>query len=91
LGNKFNEGLIKLAKDYGFNLKVTGHPAMAYYRITEDPSLQLHQKWCAECTKRGAFFTSHHNWFLSMAHTDADIQKTWEICEEAFKVLKSSI
>lgn len=91
LGNKFNEGLIKLAQNYGFHLKVTGHPAMAYYRITDDPSLQLHQKWCAECTKRGAFFTSHHNWFLSMAHTDADIQKTWNICEEAFKTLKSSI
>lgn len=90
LGEKFNNGLIKIAKDYGFNLKVTGHPSMAYYRITDDPTLTLHQRWCAECTKRGAYFTSHHNWFLSMAHTEKDIEKTWEIAEDAFKVLKSS-
>jgi glutamate-1-semialdehyde 2,1-aminomutase len=48
----------------------------------------LHQDWCAECTKRGAYFTSHHNWFISTAHTDADIKKTWAITDEAFKVVK---
>ena len=51
---------------------------MAYLRIVNDPSLMLHQDWCAEATKRGAYFTSHHNWFVSTAHTEADINKTLE-------------
>lgn len=84
-GNKLNTGLIDLAKDHGFDLKVTGHPSMSYYRITDDPTLMLHQKWCAECTKRGAYFTSHHNWFVSAAHTDEDIKQTLRIADEAFK------
>jgi glutamate-1-semialdehyde 2,1-aminomutase len=87
-GTMLNEGLEQLAKDHGYNLKITGHPAMAYYRITDDPTLMLHQKWCGEATKRGAYFTSHHNWFVSAAHTEEDVKKTLEIADEAFKALK---
>lgn len=89
IGQKLNEGMIKIAAGYGYDLKVTGHPGMSYYRIANDPSLMLHQQWCAECTRRGAFFTSHHNWFISTAHTDEDLQQTWDICDDAFKAIKN--
>ena len=89
-GINLQNGLVDLAKDYGYNLKVTGHPAMPYYRITDDPSLMLHQQWCGECTKRGAYFTSHHNWFMSAAHTDEDIANTIKIADAAFKAIKDS-
>ena len=89
-GNKLVEGLKKSAQSHGFNLKFSGHPAMPYFRITDDESQMLHQAWCGECTKRGAFFTSHHNWFLSTAHTDEDINKTLEIADEAFDIVEKS-
>ncbi len=89
IGARLNEGLVRLAANYGYHLRVTGDPGMAYYRLTDDPSLMLHQDWCAECTRRGAFFTSHHNWFVSAAHTDEDLQRTWDIADEAFKVIKA--
>jgi glutamate-1-semialdehyde 2,1-aminomutase len=88
-GRKLNDGLIGVAKSHGYDLRVTGDPGMAYYRITDDPSLMLHQDWCAECTRRGAYFTSHHNWFISTAHTGEDLQRTWDIADEAFKVVKA--
>jgi glutamate-1-semialdehyde 2,1-aminomutase len=87
-GKKLMNGLVDLAKGYGYDLKVTGVPSMPYLRITNDKSLMLHQDWCAECTRRGAYFTSHHNWFISTAHEDKDIQKTFEIADEAFKAVK---
>jgi glutamate-1-semialdehyde 2,1-aminomutase len=87
-GKKLMNGLVDLAKTYGYDLKVTGVPSMPYLRITNDESLMLHQDWCAECTRRGAYFTSHHNWFISTAHEDKDIQKTLEIADEAFKAVK---
>lgn len=87
-GKKLTEGLIKAAADYGYELKVTGAPSMPYLRITNDSTMMLHQDWCSECTKRGAYFTSHHNWFLSTAHSDSDIKKTIEIAHDAFKVVK---
>ncbi len=86
-GQKLLDGMVAIAKNYGYTLKVTGAPSMPYLRITDDPSLMLHQAWCGECTRRGAFFTSHHNWFISTAHTDADIQRTWDIAEDAFKAI----
>jgi glutamate-1-semialdehyde 2,1-aminomutase len=89
-GTQLVEGLVSLAKDHGYNLKSSGHPSMPYFRITDDPSLMLHQKWCGECTKRGAYFTSHHNWFISAAHTDEDIKQTLLIADEAFKALKDN-
>ncbi len=87
-GKKLLDGLVGVARSHGFNIKVSGAPTMPYLRITDDESLMLHQEWCGECTKRGAYFTSHHNWFISAAHTDADIKKTLNIADEAFTVVK---
>ena len=88
-GRKLLDGMVSIAKNHGYNLKVTGAPSMPYLRITDDESLMFHQRLCGECTRRGAFFTSHHNWFVSTAHTDEDIQQTWDILDDAFKALKS--
>jgi glutamate-1-semialdehyde 2,1-aminomutase len=49
----------------------------------------LHQKWCGECTKRGAYFTSHHNWFVSAAHTEKDVEQTLKIADAAFIAVKN--
>ncbi|WP_319522220.1 aminotransferase class III-fold pyridoxal phosphate-dependent enzyme [uncultured Desulfosarcina sp.] len=89
-GDKLLTAMVDIAKTYGFDLKVTGAPSMPYLRITNDPSLMLHQQWCAECTRRGAYFTSHHNWFVSTAHTDDDIRQTLDIVDDAFKAVRKT-
>ena len=33
-------------------------------------------------------YFNFHNWFISTAHTDKDIKKTWDIADDAFKVIK---
>jgi glutamate-1-semialdehyde 2,1-aminomutase len=87
-GKKLFTGIQEIGKSYGYSVKVTGEYSMPTVRVTNDPSNMLHQDWCAECTKRGAFFASHHNWFMSTAHDEPVIQKTLEITEDAFKALK---
>ena len=89
-GQKLIDGMVEIAKNHGLSLRVSGHPAMPYLRITDDPSLMLHQQFCGECTRRGAYFASHHNWFLSTAHSDEDIQRTWDIVDDALKSLPTS-
>jgi glutamate-1-semialdehyde 2,1-aminomutase len=89
LGEKLTSGLRDVAAGHGYTLVVSGEPAMPYLRLADDDTLMLQQAWCGECTRRGAFFTSHHNWFLSTAHTDGDIEKTLQIADDAFKVIKS--
>jgi glutamate-1-semialdehyde 2,1-aminomutase len=49
----------------------------------------LHQDWIAECVRRGAYLTSHHNHFLNAAVTEADVDRTVEIAADAFAALRT--
>ena len=89
LGTKLKNGLTDVAKHYGYDLRVTGAPSLFYLRIADDPSLKLHQRWIAECVKRGVFFTNHHNHFINASLTDDDINETVQIAAEAFEALKA--
>ena len=88
-GTKLKNGLLEAAKNYSFDLHVSGAPSLFYLRIADDPSLRLHQEWIAECVKRGVFFTNHHNHFINASLTDEDIKETVEIAAEAFEVVRA--
>jgi len=98
-GKKITDGLVRMAKGYGYDLRVSGLPSMPYLRITnqEPPALTegmsalhkgLHADWISECVQRGAYFLDYHNHFISTAHNDKDIQRTWDIADDAFKAVK---
>lgn len=87
-GTKLSRELTKTAADYGFTLRVSGAPSLFYLRLTDDPSLMLHQEWIAECVRRGVFFTNHHNHFINAALTDEDIAETVDIARDAFQILR---
>ena len=87
-GTKLKEGHTDAAKEFGFDLHVTGVPSLFYLRIADDPSLKLHQEWIAECVKRGVFFTNHHNHFINYALSDDDIAETTDVAREAFSVVR---
>lgn len=87
LGNKLTEGMRQAGLAHGFDLKVSGEPALFYLRTTNDDSLMLHQEWVAECVSRGLFITSHHNHFINAAVTDADIALAVDIADDAFGVV----
>ncbi|MBQ8717734.1 MAG: aminotransferase class III-fold pyridoxal phosphate-dependent enzyme, partial [Clostridia bacterium] len=88
-GEKLKSGLIAAATECGYDLHVSGVPSLFYLRLADDPSLMLHQRWIAECVKRGAYLTNHHNHFINAALTDADIAETVEIAKEAFAAIGS--
>ncbi len=90
-GVKVTEGLKKVAQKHGFNLIVSGEPQMFYLRIEGDDSLRLHQQWIAEMVKRGVFMTSHHNHFTNYALSDKDIERTMDVADEAFAIVKKSL
>ena len=87
LGTKLTSGLKEAGKAFGFDLVVSGEPALFYLRIANDDSLMLHQEWVAECVSRGMFITSHHNHFINAAMTDDDIKLAIDIGADAFEVV----
>lgn len=75
------------AAEHGFELIVSGEPALFYLRIANDESLMLHQEWVAECVSRGLFLASHHNHFLNAAVGEKEIALAADIANEAFAVV----
>ena len=69
LGTELTDGLKAAGAEHGFDLVVSGAPALFYLRIANDDNLMLHQEWVAECVNRGLFITSHHNHFINASLT----------------------
>lgn len=88
MGTQLTDGFVAAGKEHGFDLRVTGAPALFYLRIANDDSLLLHQDWVAECVNRGMFIASHHNHFINASLTQEDINRSIEIAEDAFKAVK---
>ncbi|MDR0710428.1 MAG: aminotransferase class III-fold pyridoxal phosphate-dependent enzyme [Spirochaetaceae bacterium] len=96
-GVKLREGLIAAARKHGYDLTVSGMPALFYLRLADEaganggkpstPSLMLHQRWIAEMVKRGIYLTNHHNHFLNYALSGEDIDTTLAVADEAFAAL----
>ncbi|MBE6795527.1 MAG: aminotransferase class III-fold pyridoxal phosphate-dependent enzyme [Ruminococcaceae bacterium] len=90
MGTELTDGFKKAGLEHGFDLVVSGAPALFYLRIANDDSLLLHQDWVAECVNRGLFITSHHNHFINASLTKEDINLSIEIAEDAFKAVKKN-
>ncbi len=87
LGLRLKEGLEGLGRKAGFAARVSGPLAIPYLTFDEDPDLYLNQEFCAAMADRGVFMHPHHNWFLSLAHSERDIELTLDAADEAFRQL----
>lgn len=86
-GQQIFDGLRDIAKGHGHELRVTGMSSMPYLRLLHEDGIGFHQAVVGECARRGVYFTSHHNLFVSAAHADAETQRTWDVFEEALRAV----
>jgi glutamate-1-semialdehyde 2,1-aminomutase len=84
LGSRLADGLKDRGLAHGFQVTISGPPALPYMTFDDDPDLYSMQAFCREMIARGVFLHPHHNWFLSAAHTDADIDYALEMADIAF-------
>ncbi len=40
------------------------------------------------CSRSGVYFAPRHNWFISAAHTDRDLEQTLNVTEQAFAAVR---
>lgn len=88
LGTKLQQGMEEQARSMGLEISYTGHPAMPFMRFIGDDDFSRNRFFCGEAAKRGVFLHPHHNWFVSGAHTEADIDRTLQVTEECFRLTK---
>ena len=85
-GACLSQGLADVARTHGYELIASGVPAMPYYRLA-NVSRDLHFAWIDECVKRGVYLLGYHNHFLSVAHAQEDLLRTWDVADAAFKAI----
>jgi glutamate-1-semialdehyde 2,1-aminomutase len=68
-------------------MRQTGPVQLPFMTIDRDEDFRLARLWTEVAARRGAFFHPWHNWFLSAAHTDADIDEALVATDEAFAVV----
>jgi glutamate-1-semialdehyde 2,1-aminomutase len=89
LGTLLKEGLEAAGKESGFGARVSGPAAIPFLTFDEDPNLYLNQRFGAAMARRGVFLHPHHNWFISYAHSEADIALTVERARIAFAAMRA--
>jgi glutamate-1-semialdehyde 2,1-aminomutase len=87
LGTRLCTGLDRAARGHDLRVTTSGPPALPFMSFCDDPGQSSNRVFCAAMAERGVYLHPHHNWFLSAAHTEADIDRTLERADEAFAIV----
>jgi glutamate-1-semialdehyde 2,1-aminomutase len=87
-GQRLRDGLDEQALRHGFELRQSGPPAMPLVQfVGDDAGVSLGNAFCGEALRRGVYMHHKHNMFLSIAHTDAEIDQALDSTDAAFAAL----
>lgn len=88
LGEALQEGLRNLVKELAAPAEVVGYPIAPFVVFGRGEDLEAQEikaRFYAETISRGVLLHPNHQWFLSAAHTEKDIETTLEVCRAAFQ------
>jgi glutamate-1-semialdehyde 2,1-aminomutase len=75
-GTKFQEGLAAAAAEQDLAISVTGPPTMPFARFAaDDENRTWNDIFAAECGKHGLYLHPRHNWFVSAAMDERDLDQ----------------
>ncbi|MFC4587151.1 aminotransferase class III-fold pyridoxal phosphate-dependent enzyme [Sphaerisporangium corydalis] len=83
-GTRLREGLAAQAASHGFVVNQTGPVQIPWLSFEGDTTLEKAMYWSSACLEEGVYLHPWHNWFLSAAHTPADIDRALAGTDAAF-------
>lgn len=87
MGDRLRAGLARQAANHGIGLRQTGPSQMPQVLFDDDADFAKGFRFTTETLLRGVYLHPKHNMFLSLAHTEADIDRTLEATEEALRIV----
>lgn len=95
LGQQLIDGLNALAEELGAPALAYGEPlpAMPFFRFahpSDAVNARLTARFFREVLAGGVLLHPRHMWFISKAHTAADLDRTLETCKRALRVTLSA-
>lgn len=89
-GTRLREGIAKQAEQYSIDVSQTGPVQIPNLSFAGDLEFNKAMTFCGEAAANGAILHPRHNWFLSSAHTEADIDRVLEATDAAFRAVRSA-
>ena len=100
VGGRLRAGIVEIGRRHGYPTQALGEDAVFGIRFIENDDvknwmdLQAHDRalglrWGVECLKRGLLVNPNEKFYISTAHTDADVDRTLEICDAAFAAVRA--
>jgi glutamate-1-semialdehyde aminotransferase len=90
LGTRLQDGLRAIVAETGLRAEVVGYPPIPFLRFVDpDPVRRAadRDRFHRETTRRGLLLHPEHQWFVSAAHTDEDVDLTLAAMHEAAEVV----
>jgi glutamate-1-semialdehyde 2,1-aminomutase len=87
VGTRLREGLDQLAADAGVTIRQTGPVQLPNLAFDDDADFAKAAAFSAAMLERGVIVHPRHNWFLSAAHTDGDVDLFLEAAEEGLRAV----
>ncbi len=98
IGGRLRRGIEAQGLRHGFAVQTPGEDAVFGVRFTDRRPLRtwedlltsdkdLNLRWSVELLKRGILVNPNEKFYLSLAHTNADVDRTLAACDEAFAAL----
>jgi glutamate-1-semialdehyde 2,1-aminomutase len=91
IGARLMSGLSSIGAEMGVPLEMAGLPPIPILRFTDPDEVRreaVRKTFFTETTRRGVLFHPGHCWFLSLAHTDADVDRTLEVSRASLKAAR---
>jgi len=99
VGSRLRAGMIESGQRHGFPVQAPGEDAVWGIRFSERRPLRnwmdltthdkdLGWRWAIELMKRGLLVNPNEKFYISLAHTDADVDRTLQIVDDAFAAVK---
>ena len=87
-GTALRTGLADAAAEAGVAISQTGPVQMPTLSFPGDQDYGRAAAFCAAAVERGVLFHPRHNWFLSAAHTGADVERAVEAARAGFQAVR---
>ena len=100
IGSRLRAGIVAAGRGYGIPVQALGEDPVFGVRFIENESVrtwmdlqehdvELGHRWAVECIRRGLLLVPNEKFYISIAHDDADVDRTLEICDAAFRACTS--
>ncbi len=89
IGTMLRDGIERQAAEAGLPISLTGPPAMPNLRFVGDEGLSRANAFCGTVADHGVIIHPRHNWFISAAHSDRDVERVLDATWEGFQAVRA--